>query len=384
MLSRNHILFKNIWRQAVEECANPTLHKKARPLNILCKVKSADYRSISFTTIFQRQAKNDPKNSGTTENEIKAKPVLEVISPNLRGEEKQNSTVDLENIKEKSLQEQSEDETRKQILSTESIKKLKDKIIGRPEKEGDNKNIFTVKRRLRDYRREMGKATDVLEEESGLMGRSGKVVITAIAMKTINDKIDNLRKKNEKLTGENRVLKRSLHFTEKRTKKYNLVIYNLKGDNPLENVAQLFQDKLNIPCHESELRDAFRLGHSQNKDKPAPILVYFLRNKLKTEVLSNANRLRNTGIYISLDYTTEEYCKKKNLMENQQIAREQGKSAKIKRNSLIIEGVVHRVEQVEVPFASGREQKKKESRKRKQSTTPEPKVTKSKSTSISE
>lgn len=43
--------------------------------------------------------------------------------------------------------------------------------------------MFTVKRRLRDYRREMGKsAEEILQEQSGLMGRSGKVVLTAVAM----------------------------------------------------------------------------------------------------------------------------------------------------------------------------------------------------------
>lgn len=43
-------------------------------------------------------------------------------------------------------------------------------------------DIFTVKRRLRDLRREMGKSAEAAETESGLMGRSGKVVITAVAM----------------------------------------------------------------------------------------------------------------------------------------------------------------------------------------------------------
>lgn len=42
-------------------------------------------------------------------------------------------------------------------------------------------DIFTVKRRLRDYRREIGSKAQVLEQE-GLFGRSGKVVLTAIAM----------------------------------------------------------------------------------------------------------------------------------------------------------------------------------------------------------
>ncbi|KAF5271191.1 hypothetical protein FQR65_LT05335 [Abscondita terminalis] len=47
-------------------------------------------------------------------------------------------------------------------------------------------NIFTVKRRLRDYRRELGKTPGMEEAEEGLMGRSGKVVITAIAINATN------------------------------------------------------------------------------------------------------------------------------------------------------------------------------------------------------
>lgn len=42
-------------------------------------------------------------------------------------------------------------------------------------------DIFTVKRRLRDYRREMGQRSTVTVE-LGLRGRSGRVVITAIVM----------------------------------------------------------------------------------------------------------------------------------------------------------------------------------------------------------
>lgn len=42
-------------------------------------------------------------------------------------------------------------------------------------------DIFTVKRRLRDYRREMDQRTTV-SIEPGLRGRSGRVVITAIVM----------------------------------------------------------------------------------------------------------------------------------------------------------------------------------------------------------
>jgi hypothetical protein len=42
-------------------------------------------------------------------------------------------------------------------------------------------DIFTVKRRLREFRREQGYKEDI-SAESGLLGASGRVVLTAIAM----------------------------------------------------------------------------------------------------------------------------------------------------------------------------------------------------------
>lgn len=63
----------------------------------------------------------------------KEKPVLQVISPNLKKEEQKDI---LENVKEKSLEVDGEP---KQILSADSIKKFKEKIIGKSEKEADVK-----------------------------------------------------------------------------------------------------------------------------------------------------------------------------------------------------------------------------------------------------
>lgn len=62
----------------------------------------------------------------------------------------------------------------------------KERIKRDIEKKKYQQNIFTVKRRLRDYRREIGKSAEILEEESGLMGRSGRVVLTAVAVNGTN------------------------------------------------------------------------------------------------------------------------------------------------------------------------------------------------------
>lgn len=43
--------------------------------------------------------------------------------------------------------------------------------------------MFTIKRRMRDYKREITRtAQTAVEKEGGLKGRSGKVVLIAVAM----------------------------------------------------------------------------------------------------------------------------------------------------------------------------------------------------------
>ncbi|KAJ6645689.1 Zinc transporter 9 [Pseudolycoriella hygida] len=54
------------------------------------------------------------------------------------------------------------------------------------EKKMHQQNIFTVKRRLRDYRREIGSRTGSSANDEGLSGQSGKVILTAIAINATN------------------------------------------------------------------------------------------------------------------------------------------------------------------------------------------------------
>ncbi|XP_028046272.1 zinc transporter 9 isoform X2 [Monomorium pharaonis] len=62
---------------------------------------------------------------------------------------------------------------------------LKELLKKEVERKIYQQNVFTVKRRLRDYRREIGSKTEIVQKE-GLFGRSGKVVLTAIAINASN------------------------------------------------------------------------------------------------------------------------------------------------------------------------------------------------------
>ncbi|XP_053685007.1 zinc transporter 9 [Sabethes cyaneus] len=63
---------------------------------------------------------------------------------------------------------------------------LKECLKREIEKKRHQQNIFTVKRRLRDYRREIGSRTNVVDSEPGLLGKSGRVVLTAVAINAVN------------------------------------------------------------------------------------------------------------------------------------------------------------------------------------------------------
>lgn len=64
---------------------------------------------------------------------------------------------------------------------------LKECLRRELDKKMHQQNVFTVKRRLRDYRREMGARTNIPESEmKGLRGSSGKVVLTAVAINATN------------------------------------------------------------------------------------------------------------------------------------------------------------------------------------------------------
>ncbi|CAG9824039.1 unnamed protein product [Phaedon cochleariae] len=160
----------------------------------------------------------------------------------------------------------------------------------------------------------------------------------------IDDSIHDLKAENEALRHETKTLKDRLLQTERKAKEYNLIVYNLPGTNPSSEVIKLFRDKLNVNCREEDLSDTYRFNSKSANGKPEPILVEFISNNLKTKVLGEAKKLKNTGIYISLDYTPEDFQIKKALYSYQRTARDKGHTASIKGQTLVIAGVPYTLE----------------------------------------
>lgn len=114
-----------------------------RQLSIYFKLQNKpSQRYISLTKWFNKDnTENNKSETIKAENEVKEKPVLDVISSAVN----QETLIYEEKAKEKNLEPQeikrqeNTSEQSRQIISSESIKKLKDKIIGKAEKEEDPK-----------------------------------------------------------------------------------------------------------------------------------------------------------------------------------------------------------------------------------------------------
>lgn len=153
----------------------------------------------------------------------------------------------------------------------------------------------------------------------------------------LNKEIEEIHFENKKLREENQ----SLEKVEQETKKYSIVVYGLDEENTevddIKKFIDIVNNKLEINCRFDDLRDIYRFG-AITQGKIRPLAVEVVRYKLKIEIQHKAKLLKGTNIYISQDYTSEEYRKQKILRQNLKKARENKHQAVIKKNILFIDG----------------------------------------------
>nr|CAH7768584.1 unnamed protein product [Callosobruchus chinensis] len=150
----------------------------------------------------------------------------------------------------------------------------------------------------------------------------------------VNDKATQIESQNEKLN-------RKVQTLENRLKKYNLVIYYGLSDqeeNTEGAVISLIRNKLKIEFKPEDLRDCYKIGKKSVKHS-RPTIIELVSYTTKQKILDQSRSLeKGSGIFISRDYTSEEYAKRKLLHKHLVSAREKGNSADIKENTLYVNG----------------------------------------------
>lgn len=163
----------------------------------------------------------------------------------------------------------------------------------------------------------------------------------------ISKEVSQLKTENKNLKEENKQLRDRLATTERKLKKYNLIVYGVPGEEneTFDKVVDIINTKINVTCSNHNIKDIYRIGQP-SIDKPRPVVVELISYRLKTDILANAKKLKGSGIFISHDLTPEDYEKRKLLNKQLKLAREKQLNAKIKKNTLIVNGEVFTYEEL--------------------------------------
>ncbi|CAG9817732.1 unnamed protein product [Phaedon cochleariae] len=159
---------------------------------------------------------------------------------------------------------------------------------------------------------------------------------------TFSKEIEELKAENKKLREEVENLNRKVNAVERKLKTFNVIFYGLKEEEGEFKNAQflleIINNKLNTPCKSKDIRDYYRI-RSKDSEQNNPLIVGFIHYKLVTSILENSSKLKGSGIFVSKDYIQEDYQKRKYLYSKLREAKHNRKEARIKNNTLIIDGV---------------------------------------------
>ena len=156
-----------------------------------------------------------------------------------------------------------------------------------------------------------------------------------------SQQLTKITKESLSLREENTVLREKVTVLERKNKKYNLIVNGLEESesevNDIQGFLDIINNKLQVDCRFADLRDIYRFGKKQ-AEKHRPLFVELISYKLKIEILNKAKELKGTRIFISHDYTPEDYEQQKVLRKNLAIAKANNCQAFIKKNTLFING----------------------------------------------
>lgn len=162
-------------------------------------------------------------------------------------------------------------------------------------------------------------------------------------------KIEEFKKKVEKLEKENIQLKEELEKLSRKEKKNNVIIFGLQISEELtpNTVCQKINELLDVDIKEADLNDTYKLG----KNPSSPIKVELISYLTKKYILDQCHKLKGKNVSIVHDQTQLQRKNNKILRQNLLKAREDGNNVcYIKNERLFVNGQVYEVEDL-VPLA---------------------------------
>ena len=153
-----------------------------------------------------------------------------------------------------------------------------------------------------------------------------------------------LLEKNQKIVCDSlKILDRTTDYLENQSRRNNLVFDGIKEmpketwATTEEKVCSVISNCLKLDTRDMAIERAHRVGKPDtNSTKPRPIVVKFLNHKDRANILENAKKLKNTGIFINEDFSAQVREKRKALLPQMRAAREKGDIAYLRYDQLIV------------------------------------------------
>ena len=129
----------------------------------------------------------------------------------------------------------------------------------------------------------------------------------------------------------------------------NLVFFGVTLENEnvtaLENkVVDICKNMIKVPLELSDLNKVIRIGKKGAINNP--ILVSFLSNIKRFQILKNSSNLKASGITVSADLSKEEREQRKFLSQCSRQLKEKSHACIMKRNGLVVNGKFWSIEQL--------------------------------------
>lgn len=143
------------------------------------------------------------------------------------------------------------------------------------------------------------------------------------------------------LSAELREFERQIEYIDNYSRRNSLVIRGLPGSNDEswedteKQVRHMIKNKLKLDESNIEIERAHRTG-KVSESGSRPVAIKFLRYKDKEDILSNAKKLKDTGIYINQSYSDKLNAKRTELWQEVKEHRRQGKIAYISFDRVVV------------------------------------------------
>lgn len=167
---------------------------------------------------------------------------------------------------------------------------------------------------------------------------------------SLQNEISLIKRKYEEIEKENITLKEKLENIEKKYKNNNIILYGVEETeietqkNLVKTVRKIFDEILNVKTDISEINKIHRIGKIRNKIRP--ILISFTTYLRKAEIFKTAYKFKGSTYSISPDLTIKEQQQRRELVNELKKAKNAGKTAYIKNNTLYVDGNKHTFKEV--------------------------------------